>query len=117
MNQNTIDELPKLDTENFENIFNVYQNESGYYYYNLLETIVFPKNLPPNLFTTYIIAPGDTWPYISYKAFNTPNLWWLILKANDIANPLAKLEIGKPLLIPIYSVVQDVLANTSRLKN
>lgn len=116
MNQNTIDELPKLDTENFENIFNVYQNESGSYYYNLLETVVFPKNLPANFFTTYSIAPGDTWPYISYKAFNTPNLWWLILLVNGIDNPLSKLEIGRSLLIPIYSVMQDILAKTSRLK-
>jgi len=116
MNQNNIQELPRLNTENLENIFNVYQNKSGYYYYNLLETIVFPKNLPPNLFKTYSIVPGDTWPYISFKAFNTPNLWWLILLVNNINNPLSKLEIGKSLLIPNNSVVQDVLAKISRLK-
>lgn len=114
MKQNSIKELPRLNTENYENIFNVYQEENGMYYYNLLNTIVFPNNLPANLFSSYIVKNGDTWPFISYKNYKTPNLWWIILLANLIDNPLLPLDSGKVLLIPNQTVVQEVLTQISR---
>lgn len=110
MKQNQIDELPKLDFENLENIFNVYQNENGMYFYNLLQTVVFPQNLPLNLFDFYTIQYGDTWPYISYKTLNTPNLWWLILLANNIRNPLTPLVNATTIKIPTIAVVREVLS-------
>jgi len=109
MKQNQIKELPNLEIENFENIFNIYQNPDGTYFYNLLQTIVFPPNLPSNLFTYYTIVYGDTWPFISYKVFKTPNLWWLIMIANNLHNPIKKLINGNILKIPIVSVVREVL--------
>jgi hypothetical protein len=114
MKQNQISELPKLDQENFENIFNVYQDENGMYYYNLLQTVVFPQNLPLNLFTSYTIKHGDSWPFISYKSFNTPNLWWIILLANNIQNPLAPLVNGTILKIPKSVLVKEVLTQIGK---
>jgi len=38
MKQNQIDSLPLLNSTNYENIFNVYQDEDSRYYYNLLQT-------------------------------------------------------------------------------
>lgn len=114
MKQNQISELPKLDGENFENIFNVYQDENGMYYYNLLQTVVFPQNLPLNLFTSYVIKYGDSWPFISYKSYNTPNLWWIILLANNIQNPLEPLVNGTILKIPKNVLVKEVLAQIGK---
>ena len=114
MKQNAIKELPKLDTENLENVFNVYQEENGLYYYNLLQTIIFPKDLPKALFSSYTISYGDTWPYISFKVFQTPNLWWLILLANGIDNPLFPLIPGTELKIPVIEVVRQVLSEIQR---
>lgn len=110
MKQKNIQELPRLDSENFEGIFNVYQEENGLYYYNLLNTIVFPKNLPSTLFTYYNWESQDSWPLVSYKNYKTPNLWWIILLANDISNPLAPIEVGNTLLIPANSVVKQILS-------
>ena len=112
--QNDISELPKLGTENFENIFNVYQDDNGLYYYNLLQTVEFPQNLPKGLFVPYITVYGDTWPYISFKAFETPNLWWLILLANDIHNPLLQVAPGTEIKIPVIEVVRQVLAEIQK---
>lgn len=114
MKQNQIKDLPNLNIENYENIFNVYQEENGMYYYNLLNTVVFPPNLPANAFSQYTIKYGDTWPFISYKVYNTPNLWWLILLANNIINPINSIEVGKQILIPIESVAKEVLSQTSK---
>ena len=109
MKQNQIDNLSRLDFENFENIFNVYKNEDGMFFYNLLQSVTLPDNLPPNLFTLYTIGSIDTWPNISFASYNTPNLWWLIVLANNIQNPMAPLVPGNTIKIPIDAVVKDVL--------
>lgn len=116
MKQNQIEELPKLNSENLESIFNVYQEQNGMYFYNLLQTIHFPYNLPANLFTSYNIKQGDTWPYISYKAYKTPNLWWIILLANNIQDPTIKLKPGVTIALPVQSVVKEVLSQIRNTK-
>jgi hypothetical protein len=110
MKQNNIPELPKLTTENYENIFNVYTTEEGNYYYNLLQTISFPPNLPEGFFEYYDIVPGDTWPFISYKIYNTPNIWWLILLMNDISNPIDALVVGTRIKVPKSKVIKIILS-------
>ena len=112
--QNQIQDLERLGIENLENIFNVYQEPSGMYYYNILQTISFPQDLPISLFTSYVIKYGDTWPYISYKSFKTPNLWWLILLANNILNPIEPIVPGTEIKIPVEAVVRQVLDQVGR---
>lgn len=113
MKQNQIADLKRLNGENLENIFNVYQTKNGAYFYNLLQTIHFPVDLPPTLFTTYTIKYGDTWPFISFKTLKTPNLWWLILLANGINNPIEPLVNGTTIKIPVAEVVREVLTQIS----
>jgi hypothetical protein len=110
MKQNEIAELPDLRTENFENIFNVYKDENGMYFYNLLQTVVFPSNLPLNLFTPYTIKYDDTWPNIAYKTLNNTNVWWVILLVNNIENPVARPVAGTIIKIPKPELVKQVLS-------
>ena len=110
--QNDITALARLGIENMENIFNVYQDSNNMYYYNLLQTVVFPQNLPISLFSAYDVKYGDTWPFISFKAYQTPNLWWLILLANNIQNPMAPMVPGKQIKIPIMAVAKQVISQT-----
>ena len=113
--QNRISDLPNLSPELMENIFNVYQEaDTGRYYYNLLQTVVFPQNLPPNFFTKYVIRFGDTWPLVSYRNYKTPNFWWLILLANNINNPIELPEVGTSILIPTVNVAQIVINQISK---
>ena len=109
MKQNQLKELEPLSPENFENVLNVYQTEDNMYFYNLLQTIHFPKNLPITLFETYKIIYGDTWPLISFKTLNTPNLWWIILLVNHIDNPLTPLVPSTIIKIPTKALVDEVL--------
>ena len=121
MKHNEITDLPTINIENLENIFNVYQDKDGMYFYNLLQTIEFPQKLPLNLFDTYVVKPGDTWPLISHKTLNNTGLWWIILLANNIKNPILSVSQvktkknvygpipGTTLKIPIMEVVKEVL--------
>lgn len=113
MKQNDIEELPQLSREQLETIFSVYQTEDGMYFYDIMKAVSFPQDLPVSFFKTYTIKPGDTWPLVSYRNYNTTALWWLILHANDIRNPMDPLEVGTNLLIPIIEVVKEVLAQLS----
>lgn len=113
--QNQIDELPRLRTENYENIFSVNLDQDNRYFYNLLQTIKFPDNLPKNFYKTYITKTGDTYPFISYKVYNTPNLWWVITAFNKIDNPIPILEPGVVLNIPVFDVVRSILTQTSKI--
>jgi hypothetical protein len=114
MKQNQISDLATLKQENLENIFNVYRDSDGYYFYNLLQTVVFPADLPESLFQTYSVKYGDTWPFISYKAYNTPNLWWVILLANDIQDPTKIAKPGTIIRIPNTAVMQEILIQIER---
>lgn len=109
MYQNEITELPKLTEERYENIFNIHQDEDDRYYYNLLETVNFPENLPEAFFNSYTVQPGDTFPYISYKLFSTIHVWWVIALANQIINPIKPLESGTILKIPTINIIREII--------
>jgi LysM repeat protein len=109
MLQNSVPDLPNLAEDRYENIFNVYQDEDNYYYYNLLQTVKIPTNLPSSLFTQYNVSPGDTLPFISYKLFGTINLWWIICHLNNIEDPTQILQPGSTLNIPNSNIIQEIL--------
>jgi hypothetical protein len=109
MNQNNIEDLPKLRNDNYANIFNVYTDENERYFYNILQTVNIPSNLPENYYFEYNVVYGDSWSYISYKNYNTPNLWWVITKTNNIINPVEQPEPGTVLKILKQQLVTLIL--------
>lgn len=110
MKHNDIPELPRLHPECIENIFNVYKDvKSNSYYYNLIKALSLPQKLPKTLYKEYSIAPGDTWPTISFKHYDTPNLWWIILYANNILDPTKKLIPGDIIIVFVEDVVKEIL--------
>jgi len=113
MKQNSIPELDTLRVENYENIFNLYQDINNNYYYNLLQTIHIPDNLPEGYYDTYIVGYQDTWTVISYKIYGTPNLWWVITHTNKIINPTKIPEPGVELKILKTGVVKEIISQIS----
>ena len=95
MNRNDVTGLPKISLYSFENFLNVYTDDStGKNFYNLLRSInVFPAD-NSDVEDTYIIKPSDTWVSISYKYYNTLDLWWLVCCYNQITNPTSMPEYG-----------------------
>lgn len=113
MYQNDFTDLPKLNNENYENIFQVYTDEDKKYFYNILQTIAVPSSLPEGYFDYYQTKYGDTWPLISYKVYRTPNLWWLILPFNNILDPTQMPENGTKLKILKVQYARNVLNQIS----
>lgn len=104
----------KLTPQNYENIFNVYRTEDGFYFYNILRTINFPEDLDPTNYTTYTTKHGDMWPMISWNAYRTVKLWWLICAVNQIIDPSAPPVPGTELKILRATVVRNILGNINQ---
>jgi len=87
-------DIPEINTSlfKFENYFNVYENESGIRFFNLLKNIsIFPaenSEAEEEYTTTYT----DTWYSIAYKYYNNLNLWWIICLYNKEINPFKQLK-------------------------
>ena len=111
-NQNNIPDLPKLSLYRYENFFNIYNDEkSDVRFYNLLRNIsIFPAT-DTSVEEDYIVEYGDTWGYISYKKYNTLDLWWLICAYNQIQNPIDMPDSGTKIKILRSDYVYPIIAS------
>lgn len=108
--QNDIsDATYSLPPQAYENLFNVYEDNDGFYYYNLLRTINFPIELDTSSYTEYEVVRNDTWQYIAWKAYRNVRLWWIIVSANQILDPTSRPEPGIKLKIIKPEVVRNLL--------
>jgi hypothetical protein len=96
MKQSSFEDLPALRPQQYENIFNIYKDDNGMYFYNLLQNVVLPT-LPESYTHLIITEIGDTWTKLSWDAYGTIHLWWVILLVNNITNPLQLPEPGTTL--------------------
>ena len=103
--------LPQISNYLYENIFRMYPIETedkteNFLFYNILNNIHIPTPLAAGSFYTITLTKSVPWTIISYDEYETVNLWWLIVLANNITNPVlfpaagSKLNIIKPRFIP-----------------
>lgn len=111
MKQNEIPDtsVTQLRTSNVANIFNVYLDQNGRYFYNLLNTVVIPENIGRSLYTAVFPLPGEYLPQLSYRVYKTIDLAWLIAETNKITNMLEPLDPSTPVRILNDDVVRDIL--------
>ena len=110
-----IPELISGDSNSYDRIFSVFQ-EDGYYAYNIIKSVNVPDELAPGM-TDYIRLNGQmAWTHISFQVYGTIKLWWLICLTNKILNPVilpkpgTVLKIIKPeFLKTLLSQINDQL--------
>jgi len=100
----------KLSPQNYENIFNVYEDkDTEFYLYNLLRTVNFPTDLDPTKYTNYIVQNGDTWTLLAWKHYRNIKLWWVIVRANEIDDATKQPIAGTELKIIKPTTVRSLL--------
>ena len=115
--QNQIKELPRLLSFNLENIFNVYKDNDGSYFYNILNSIHLPDDLHPNVYYEYVVENSNlSWTNLSYKLYGTIRLWWVICLANKIDNPIKFPSAGQVLKIIRTEYVREILMGLKERK-
>lgn len=111
MKQDDFKDLPKISGYRYENFFNIYTDSDGFRFYNLLCSInVFPAS-NSNVEDTYVTRFNDTWASISYKQYNTMDLWWLVCAYNKITNPVVKPAQGTVLKLLKPAFVSNVISS------
>ena len=87
-----LDFLETVPSISYENIFRMYSTEntesSNFYYFNILNSVYFPDNIPTGSYYTITLNKRLPWTAISYNAYRTIDLWWIIALANKIYNPV-----------------------------
>jgi len=114
--QNNIKELPKLNSTRYENIFKVYK-ENEFYYYNLIQSIYLPSNIDEEKVYYMVISNRMPWTSISYNAYKTIDLWWLLCLANSIYNPVEFVKAGASIRVIKSIYVNDIIKDIKNYLN
>lgn len=107
--QNKIQGLKPLKSTRYENIFKLYSNSNSQFYYNLLQSIYLPENINEDFVYYQLVSESIPWTIISFNAYKTIDLWWLICLANNIYNPVKFPDKGSLIKIIKPSYVNTVL--------
>jgi hypothetical protein len=114
--QNDIPELPGLNRFRYEKIFRVYETKGAHYFYSLIKKISIPTDIDETKIYYMTVRSNLPWTMISFKAYQTIELWWLICLVNKIDNPLIYPETGtnikilRPEYLPtIYAEIDKIL--------
>jgi len=111
MKRNDITDIDtKIFFQNYENLFNVYDDSDGNYYYNISRKINIPNDLTPSSYEDYILSVGDTWTTLAHVYYGDVRLWWIILAANPDQNPLLLPQPGEVIRLLNPNVVQVILS-------
>jgi len=117
-----LDFLETVPSISYENIFRMYATEntdsSNFYYFNLLNSVYFPDNIPTSSYYTITLNKRLPWTAISYNEYRTTDLWWLIALANKVYNPVyypapgSTLRIIKPEYVKL--VFDEITSQTKQ---
>lgn len=107
--QNNISDLDSISKYRYENIFKVYQDPNTYYYYNILKNINIPDDIDASFYTIENVNFNMPLTLISYKFYQTIELWWLILIVNKFTNPFLSGTKQIKVIKPEY--VNDIINN------
>jgi len=112
MKQNSINELPPINSNRYENLFNIFtttKNNNYYYYYNILSKITIPNTTSNAVYQLYKVDKLLPLTTISYNIYNTIHLWWLIVAINKIQNPVKLIAPGSTLKILRQEYINNVI--------
>ena len=116
--QNDIDNVPRLNQYNFENLLKVYtDDDTESYYYNLSNSVFFPEDMSLDAYFSYQIpGKGMSWTYLSYIHYGTIRLWWLLCALNNVDNPMIFATPGTFIKVLRPNVLRDVLQQIQQSK-
>ena len=100
----------EITSENYENIFNVY-DDNGQPFYNLIRSVNFPEDLDPTVYTLHTALPNEHYTTISYNYYGTTKLWWVICGANQILDPTYPPYTGRQLRIIKPEYISEILGS------
>lgn len=113
---NEIPDLESINDGRYENIFKMYTKDDKYIYNILHQVTLDISTADPQTFDQVTIKFDMPWTAISYRVYNTTELWWLIyiVNKNAIKTPLELVPGGTKLNVvrPLY--LRDIVDEINR---
>ena len=108
---NNIEELEAIDSGRYENIFRMFILKDKYFYNILKRVNIDISTADPNIYNTTTIRFETPWTTISYRAYGTINLWWMIYLTNkyQVRNPVDLVPGGTELHIIKHTFLRTIL--------
>lgn len=113
--QSQIADLPVLSRQRYENIFRMYTTNNNQYYYNLLKSLYIDNDIDPRKIYYMPVKSSLPWSTISYNAYGTIELWWLIALVNQIYNPIINPTVGTVLKVVRPEYIPELLGELKTL--
>lgn len=104
-------DLKSVGDNSYENIFKVFKNDDGFYFYNILKKVSMDGILRPGTFYKQRVDRKLPYTGLSYMVYGTIDLWWLICITNNITNPVQMPKPGSLLKIVHPRLVNNVIEN------
>lgn len=100
----------KISNNSLANLFSVELVNGNYIFRsNKSIAVIGSDKASQELYDMYRFSTGDSWASISYKAYGTTDLWWIICKFNNFNNPNIIPKTGQTILLPKKDVVDYIL--------
>jgi hypothetical protein len=97
----------------YENIFNMYEIEeegkSSYVFYNISNTVKFPSEIDRSAYDYYTIDSSMAYTTLSHIIYGNQTLWWVIVRFNNIKNPVKMIKAGSVLKIIKPEYINEIL--------
>lgn len=104
----------------YENIFTSYElvndNNDAYVFHNINSKITLPDDIDPNVFEYWVVPGSLPLTTLSHRIYGDMHLWWLIVVANNIINPIKLLTPGSTIKVIKKDYIAAILDNLRKQK-
>lgn len=107
-----------ISDKSLANLFNI-ELRNGKYEFNSNKTVIIngSQDAIQELYFIHRFSMGDSWASISFKYYDTTDLWWIICKFNNVVNPNIIPAIGTIIMIPKKDLVDFILREITTSEN
>jgi hypothetical protein len=91
----------KLSMTSRIRMFDILKDWNDTRFLNIFKTFGIPEDVRnnANFYSIYEAEAEDWWDLISYKHYNTVQLWWVVCFMNKITNPFEEIDAGQQIKI------------------
>lgn len=106
-------DMPYLKVADLENMFEVFRDAAGRYYYNLNETAY--VDAPAGGLEPYTVSHEQQWPLVSYAVYGTTRFAWLLMCVNGVGpdEMFEPVRPGTTVLCPSAKDAQGIAAQVN----
>lgn len=102
----------RISPRSLANLFGVSVVDGDYVFRsNRTVMVLGTESASQDLYDPYQFSAGDSWSSIATKFYGSEELWWVVCKFNQVADPFTMPAVGEVVKIPKRAVVDTILSS------